>query len=122
MENKLFGEYLGYTKRKFTKKDLLDIRQSIIDGILIKDLAVHYNVGEKAIRSIFKEFIITMDSIKLVKTKSRLGSKKESYYETEEEMLIGVPQYTWKDLDIHEKKFYLNYGRKFRSKRSDRKD
>ena len=123
MEEKLFGDYIGYTSRRFTKKELLEIRQGITDGVLIRDLAKHYGVGERVIRSIFRQFIVTMDSLKIHnKSTTRLGSKTESYYESEEEMLMGPPNYKWEDLDVYERKFYLNNGRKFQQARDSRKN
>jgi len=122
MENELFGEYLGFTKRKFTKIELLQIRQDIIDGVILTDIAAKYQVGDKAIRSIFREFIIIMADAKIEIIKKRLGHKNASYYETEEELLTGIPNYKWEDLDRPEQQFYLNYGKKFKEAQNRRED
>jgi hypothetical protein len=117
MENqeKLIGDYLQYTKRYFTRKELLDIRQAIVDGDIIEIIAYKYKVGTKVIRYLFKDFIQTMDALRIPSGEYKLGHKDDSYY-SEEEMLEGLPQYKWEDLDYYEKKFYLNYGRKYRKR------
>lgn len=109
-QEKLFGEYLGFTKRTFTRKEILDIRQDIIDGVLIERIAARFNVSMGVIRSLFSEFIQTMDSIKTLGSTAKLGHKNTSY-NTEEEMLGGLPQYTWKEVSKEEKQFYINKQR-----------
>ena len=112
-QEKLIGNYLNYTKRYFTRKELLDIRQAIIDGDIIEMIAYKYNVGTKVIRYLFRDFIHTMDALRIPSGEYKLGHKDDSYY-TEEELLEGLPTYKWEDLDHYEKKFYLNYGKKKR--------
>jgi hypothetical protein len=109
-QEKLFGEYLGFTKRIFTRKEILDIRQDIIDGVLIERISARFNVSMSVIRSLFSEFIQTMDSLKTLGSTAKLGHKNTSY-NTEEEMLGGLPQYTWKEVSKEEKQFYINKQR-----------
>lgn len=118
-EIKLTGDYEKITKRKFTRKELLDIREKIIEGQPIFYISRKYKVDRLVIQELFREFILTMDSIKNKKNKTILGNRDCTYY-TEAELLENSFDYTWEELSKSEKNFYLNYGK--RKKRNSRYD
>ena len=109
-EIKLTGEYEKLTKKKFNRAELLDIRQRIIDGHPIHYIAKVYKVDRLVVQELFKEFILTLDSIRKYSPRAVIGNKNTSYL-TEEEMLAGPPVYTLDELSKLEKHFYLNYGK-----------
>lgn len=109
---KLIGEYNNITKKVFTRREALDIADSVIRGHNIVKIAKNYKVSEKVITAIFKEFIINkFDKDNLLIT-GCLGFKNVEYC-SEEVLLNYDPKedYTWEKLGTEEKLFYLNYGR-----------
>ena len=109
-DSKLTGEYEKITKKKFNRAELLDIRQRIIDGHPIYYICKVYKVDRLVVQELFKEFILTLDSIRKYSPRAVIGNKNTSYF-TENEMLAGLPVYTWEELSKLEKHFYLNYGK-----------
>jgi hypothetical protein len=115
MRKKLNGNKLY--RKSFSRKDIIDIRESIIAGCPLLTIGNQYKVSIELLQDIFSELIQGLEflNIKLENKKEKiLGNRQETYY-SEEELLLGLPTYIWKDLSITEKQFYKNYGRKFRN-------
>jgi|688.fasta_scaffold2062163_2 hypothetical protein len=94
----------------FSPKEIKFVGESIEKGKSTKYLTELFGVGTEKIFRVLEQYLQTLS-----KKRSRLGYKDESYY-TEEQMLKGLPQYKWEDLDYYEKQFYLKYGKKFRKR------
>jgi hypothetical protein len=100
MENELIGK-----NRKLTRQDFLDIRQMIIQGWPMGFIARRYGVTYRKINRHYKKFDDEMSRVRVFNNRVSLGHKDCSYY-TEEEMIEGIPQYSYKGLSKSEKAFY----------------
>lgn len=105
-DRQVYGKYLNYTRRVFTVSEILHIKATIMRGTRIARIAARYGVDAKVIDRLFVEFIKNPKGSGSTVRQCRLGHKDEPYYETEEEMLER-PTYSWEELSILEKEWYL---------------
>jgi hypothetical protein len=100
MEKELIGK-----SRKLTRQDFLDIRQLIIEGWPMGFIARRYGVTYRKINRHYKKFDDEMSRVRVFHHRVSLGHKDCSYY-TEEEMIEGMPHYSYNELSNSEKAFY----------------
>lgn len=104
--------YAGKVKLEFTIDQLFKIVNDAINGTTIKELSLQYKTSRRVILDIQRLYYSTRGTFKSVSYKiHRLGNKDVEYY-SEEELMVGIPNYKWEDLSVEEQQFYLEYGRK----------
>ena len=100
MENVLIGK-----NKKLTRQDFLDIRQLIIEGWPMGFIAKRYRISSKKLDRHYKKFSDEMAKVRIFHNSVTLGHKDTAYY-TEEEMIEGIPVYSYKELGDSERAFY----------------
>ncbi len=127
---------------KLTKISELNLSQELWDKIYegfytatnLKQFGQDLGFSERAITVLFEDYLKKLQKEKKayitdsLSIETVVGAKTIPYFETEDEILKDLDcNYTWEDLTLHEKEFYLNYegkGRKrcFLRKRDEASD
>lgn len=106
-------------KKKLTGSNKLIVR-AIQKGIPEDLIRSFYNLTETEYNFVYYQVINNLlwkkaKSLEDIKYhEPGFGFKDEAYY-TEEEMIQGIPNYTWKDLPRNEKEFYYKYNHEMKS-------
>jgi hypothetical protein len=100
---------------------LHSIRRNFLEGVPIKKIARNHNIGIVRLERAFIEVSSPKESALLIRSLNKIGHRNEPYY-SEEELLTGIPNYTWESLSRTEKQFYNNYGSKRKQFKSGRRN
>jgi hypothetical protein len=93
-------------KRVLTTEEIAQIEIQIYKGNSSEEIREMFHLTKVLFNGIRRELKI---ETRRYPSTGKWGHKDEAYY-TEEELLKGIPEYTFKDLSRHEKQFYLNYN------------
>lgn len=92
-------------KRILTVEEIGDIKIAIYKGLTEEEIRSTFQITRMLYLGIYQTMMLDIKNT----SSAVLGHKNESYY-TEEELLKGIPQYTFDELSQQEKEFYLNYN------------
>lgn len=107
-------KYKGNARIEFSRMELLSIVDFLFQGNTYARAARKFRTSKRVIQDIESLYHKTKGTFRRHDNRlSKLGSKTEEYY-TEKELLQGIPEYKWEDLDNYEKYFYLTYGKEQR--------
>jgi hypothetical protein len=93
-----------YWYDKLNRKQKLDLRQSLIDGVPLYIIARVYGVSQAAISNRYSDLLERLAQ-KVPGRNAEIGYKNEPYYVEEEEMLT-TPKYSYQELSETEKQIY----------------
>jgi hypothetical protein len=121
---------ITYNGKKIKLEDL-ELSQEIWDELYegfytvtnLKEFAKKMGFSQRTITTLFEDYLKKVQSMKAPLTieplpiKTIIGNKEGPYFESEEEISKNLDcNYTWEDLTLHEKEFYLNYDGKGRKR------
>lgn len=94
----------GTFKKLLTKEEVLDIEFYIYQGFPEAVTREKFQITKGIYYQIYNNMVLNRNRVYF----GTLGAKIEPYY-TEEELLKGIPEYTWESLSNKEKQFYYGY-------------
>jgi len=92
-------------KRVLTIEEIAQIEMQIYKKVPLQEIRDTFHLTKVLFNGIRRQLKI---ETKRYPSTGKWGHKDESYY-TEEELLKGIPEYTFEELSQQEKQFYLNY-------------
>lgn len=116
---RLFGDkfiFKSGTKRtSITLLEIGKIQEELIKGERIYNICENFNISYGMYRVLNNEgyFAFCIESKKPITGRNSFLKKENDI--TEEELIIGIPKYNWKDLTRKEKEFYYKYNRLMKS-------
>jgi len=113
-------------KINFTKREMIDVSNHYHKFFSLRLTAKHFYTTVIIVRCIIDIYDETKGTFSdYFYVTECLGHKKDPYY-SEEELLLGIPNYNWEELSKLEKQFYLDYEKRnritFRFTKHDRKN
>ena len=115
---------ITYNGKLMLVEDLVlpeDIKEKLYHGFYystnLKQLGKDLGLSERAVTVLFEYYLEKLQETKApyitdsLPVKTILGKKEEPYFKDEDEILKDLNHnYSWEDLSLHEKQFYLNYN------------